>query len=139
MEQENQVFRQKSLDRIASPEKLNEYLKVTNVSAWLVLCAVIVLLLGFGVWAAVGELETRVTAEVTAQGGVVTAELPNIYNGIPLEAGMEMEIGTFKGFIDTVWTDEYGRVFATADIDVPDGIFCAEIVVERISPLSFLF
>ncbi len=139
MEQENQIFRKKSLERIASPEKLNDYLKVTNVSAWLVLCVVIVLLIGFAVWSAVGNIETRVSAEARAQDGVVTIVLPSSSNGVQLEAGMEVEIGKARGEISTVRTDDYGRSIASADIDIPDGTYGAEIVVERISPLSFLF
>ena len=56
----NSIFRQKSMDRVSSPEQLNDYIKVTNPGIWVVLAAVIVLLLGFIVWGAVGTLETRV-------------------------------------------------------------------------------
>lgn len=138
MEQENQIFRKKSLERIASPEKLNDYLKVTNVSAWLVLCVVIVLLIGFAVWSAVGDIETRVSAEAKAESGVVTIVLPSLSKGIQLESGMEIEIGTVNGEIATVRTDDYGRSIASANMDIPDGTYGAEIIVERISPLSFL-
>ena len=46
-EQENgTLFRQKTLDRISSPEKLTDYLRVTNPGIWIFLAAVIVLLAG---------------------------------------------------------------------------------------------
>ena len=44
------VFREKSLDRIQSPEQLNDYLRVTNPTVWVLLAAVIVLLAGMLVW-----------------------------------------------------------------------------------------
>ena len=42
---ENQIFREKSLEQISSPEQMNDYLQVTNPAVWLVLVAVILLLL----------------------------------------------------------------------------------------------
>ena len=47
---EQSLFRKKSLDRISSPEQLNDYLRVTNPTVWVVLGAVILLLLGVIVW-----------------------------------------------------------------------------------------
>ena len=41
---DNQIFREKSIKRISSPEELNKYLRVTNPGIWAVLLAVIVLL-----------------------------------------------------------------------------------------------
>ena len=43
---QNQIFRQKSLDQISSPEQLHDYLHVTNPTVWLALAAVILLLVG---------------------------------------------------------------------------------------------
>lgn len=42
----NQIFRQKSLDRVSSPEQLNDYVRVSNPGVWTILLAVIVLLIG---------------------------------------------------------------------------------------------
>ena len=41
-----QIYREKSLERIASPEELNDYLHVTNPAVWLIMAAVIILLAG---------------------------------------------------------------------------------------------
>ena len=40
------LFREKNLERLESPEKLNDYLRVTSPGVWMVLGAVIVLLVG---------------------------------------------------------------------------------------------
>ncbi|MBO4393339.1 MAG: hypothetical protein J5800_03260 [Spirochaetales bacterium] len=137
MEQENQLFRKKSLDRIASPEDLNDYLKVTNVSAWMVLVSVIVLIVGLLVWSSFGKIETRITVEAQAKDGVVTVMLSEPGKQT-LAEGMEIEIGSENGIIDTAVKDIYGRYIATADMDIPDGVYEAEITVEKVSPLSFL-
>lgn len=41
-----QVFRKKSVDRVSSPEQLNEYIRVSNPGVWMILAAIIVLLVG---------------------------------------------------------------------------------------------
>ena len=43
---DHSVFRQKSMERITSPEQMNDYIRVSNPSVWMLLAAVIVLLIG---------------------------------------------------------------------------------------------
>ena len=50
MDEKNNIFRQKSMERLSSPEQLNDYLKVTNPAVWVVLAAVIFLLAGLFIW-----------------------------------------------------------------------------------------
>lgn len=70
-EQENAtVFRQKTLERISSPEQLADYLRVTNPGIWIILAAVIVLLAGIFVWAMVGTLETTDQARVITENHI---------------------------------------------------------------------
>ena len=40
----NDLFRKSSIDRISSPEQLNDYIRVTNPSIWVILAAIIILL-----------------------------------------------------------------------------------------------
>ena len=43
------IFRQKSMQKITSPEQMNDYIRVSNPSVWMILAAVIVLLAGMRV------------------------------------------------------------------------------------------
>ena len=52
----NDIFRQKSIDKVSSPEKLDNYIKVTTPSVWITLAAILVLLIGALVWGIFGEL-----------------------------------------------------------------------------------
>ena len=52
------LFRQKNLERISSPEQLNDYIRVTTPSVWLVLAALVVLLVGLLAWGALGTVES---------------------------------------------------------------------------------
>lgn len=56
----NQIFRQKSLDRVSSPEQLNDYVRVSNPGVWTILLAVTVLLIGVCVWGIFGHLDTQI-------------------------------------------------------------------------------
>lgn len=50
------VFRKKNLDKVFSPEQLNDYIKVSNPSIWIVLAAVIILLIALFAWAFLGMI-----------------------------------------------------------------------------------
>ena len=52
----NGLFRQKSIDKVSSPEKLDDYIRVTTPSVWIALVAMAVLLIGVIVWGCFGEL-----------------------------------------------------------------------------------
>lgn len=52
----SELFREKSLERISTPEQLNDYIKVTTPSVWLVLIAVVVLLVGIMAWSIMGTV-----------------------------------------------------------------------------------
>ena len=53
----NSIFRQKSLDKVSSPEKLDDYIKVTSPDKWLTVIAFLLLLAGAAVWGIFGEQE----------------------------------------------------------------------------------
>lgn len=58
-EQEKSIFREKSLKRISSPEQMDDYIRVTSPSVWLILMAIIVLLIGIVVWAVFGTVNIQ--------------------------------------------------------------------------------
>lgn len=53
------VFRQASLKRISSPESLNDYIRVTTPSVWIVLIALALLLVGMLAWSVLGKVEVH--------------------------------------------------------------------------------
>ena len=57
--EERSVFRQKSLERVTSPEQLNDYIKVTTPSVWLILFATLVLIIGTLFWAVFGKIQVN--------------------------------------------------------------------------------
>ena len=53
------IFREKTMKRVSSPEQLNDYIRVTSPSVWIVLIALVVLLVGMLAWSVFGRIETH--------------------------------------------------------------------------------
>ena len=64
-----QLFRKKSVDKVSSPEQLNEYIRVANPGVWMVLAAIVILLAGVVVWGFIGHLDTTLTTAVVCENG----------------------------------------------------------------------
>lgn len=56
------IFRKKSLERIASPDKLDDYLKVTSPSVWVILAALFIAVIAVGAWCFFGSMPTTAPA-----------------------------------------------------------------------------
>lgn len=155
---QKQLFREDNLKRVASPDKLNDYIRVSNPAMWLLLAAIIALLLGACVWGIFGKLETKV--EVAAQAdenGAITCYVPAAVIESVSE-GMDVEIGEDVFTISRIdgepvsATQELGEYLlhtgglkegewvyrVELDGSVPAGVYPAEIITEQISPMSFL-
>ena len=154
---ESGLFRKKSLEKISSPEKLNDYISVTNPGVWLLLASLVIVLLGAVIWGVFGKLETRikVPAIVGEEGTVLYVEASEISK---IKGGLEVEINETEGKVislglngskayevlgDLALTESGyspGDVLyeVEAEIDMPNGIYMAEIITDSVSPMSFL-
>ncbi len=56
---DNNIFREKNIKKISSPEQLDDFIKITRPGVWLVMAALIILIAGCAVWAVFGV--TQVT------------------------------------------------------------------------------
>jgi HlyD family secretion protein len=70
---QSKVFRKAALERLASPERLDQAWRVTTPKEWLAVVGIIFLLGTAVVWGFTGSLATKVTAEgvILRRGGVV--------------------------------------------------------------------
>lgn len=151
------LFRKKSLDRISSPEQLNDYIRVSTPSVWLLLSAIVLLLAGVCVWGIFGHMDTTLPAVAVSQNGTVTAYIHE-YDAARVTADMPVAIGDVQGRVisvsaeplrvDDSFTDymlHVGNlqqdewVYAAAlNADCADGIYAAQIVIDSVSPISFV-
>ena len=134
---QEQIYREESIKRVQSPEQLNDYLRVTSPSVWMALTAVVVILIGTLIWSGVGWLESAIDCEALAENGEIVVSLPDSQTTV--QAGMPLRIGGAETLIEAMRYDETGNIRAVARVDIPDGIWPARIITERIHPLRFLF
>ena len=155
---EKGLFRQKSLDKVSSPEQMNDYIRVTSPGVWLALAAVIALLAGLIIWSALGRLETTVTvAAVAGPDGaafcyIAEDDMDAVRAGQAVHIGGEdyalTEVAAKPVAVDESF-DAYalhvgglaaGQWVYPAKLDAPlsEGVYEARIVVDSVPPISFL-
>ena len=156
---QNKLFREKSLEAIESPERLDDYLRVTSPGVWLILAAVIAVLIGGILWGIFGRIPTTAHLAVTMNDGQAFCYVP--YN--QLDKIMKQETVTVDGrdyalnktadievMIISEGTNPYIRVAGRLNIGdvvalVPlngtlaDGVYTGSVVTENLQPLSLLF
>src|SRR5437762_12026177 len=75
METQNRIFRQAALDKLSSPEQLDQLMQVTTPKSWVALAACCVLILATLLWSIFGSVPTKVNGRgiLLKQGGVFLA------------------------------------------------------------------
>lgn len=130
------IFRSETMERISSPERLTDYLRVTSPGIWIVLAAVLILLAGFFVWMSVDTLETTVEVGVSVQNHNAEVAIKNADGAI--EKDMTLRVGDQETAILSTKTDEYGRTVGTAELNLTDGMYDGTLVTEAVHPVHFL-
>ena len=140
---ENQVFRQKSVERISSPEQLQDYMRVTTPGVWMVLLAVILLLAGIIISSALVTVESKITeqAVVDEDGLILDITLPMEQKDL-VAPGMKVRVADREAKVEMVFQAQDGiEVLATLPEDgekLAPGTYDAEIITETVTPISFL-
>ena len=155
----NTLFRQKSMDRISSPEELHDYMRVTSPRLWMILAAIVVLLTGFIIYASTANMENTVKIRVMIEnyesepdetnpdGGrytFVSGTFPLSMKDV-LQTGMVVRIGQEKGSISWIGNSAEKDVISVMFqmdkqyLPLPSGECDAELVLESTTPISFLW
>lgn len=152
------IFRKSSIDRVSSPDQLDEYIRVVKPSVWLVLCAIVLLLTGFLAWACLGTIHTLVPASIVSEGNQLSCYI-NLGDSARVKPGMIVTANGEKGVIleapvlHAMQDQEKQTVMQTGTFDdgssycyitkiefpeLKDGVYPAEIIVESINPVTFV-
>ena len=140
---ENQVFRQKSVERISSPEQLQDYMRVTTPGTWMVLAAVILLLAGLIVSSALVTVESKIVEQgvVDEEGLMLDITLPMEQKSL-VAPGMTVRVADREAKVDMVFQAENElEVLAMLPEDgqkLAPGTYDVEIITETVTPISFL-
>lgn len=150
-----EIFRQKALDKVASPDRLDEYIKVSNPSVWLLLGAICAFLLGVGIWCIFGNISDVQPALLRIENGEATclidqSRASKLVPGDKVEAagveGTVVEVGGQPVPASELSDAELAVVnpqstwvaLASVAIDMPDGDYAANVTVEEYQPINLL-
>jgi HlyD family secretion protein len=120
--QQSSVFRKVSLDRLASPEQLDQLMQVTDAKGWLALGAIGVVLVTAVVWGFAGSIPESVagTGILVKSGGV--------FEVIPSSGGRIVDVAVGVG--DSV---NEGQVVArVAQTDLANRVQAARLEIEQL-------
>jgi hypothetical protein len=139
----NNLFRKKNIEKISSPEQLNDFIKVSRPGIWLILLAVILIIAGVAVWSVSGKLETRESAVISVKDGEGHIYLTYDQVG-KVSKGMTVRVEDCEGVVravdsSPVRVNDELYYDASVDIDLEEGVYSSEIVIDSVSPIYFLF
>ncbi len=154
------IFRSSSIERISSPEQLNDYLRVSRLSVWLILAAAGILLISFLIWGIFGELPTTLSAEAfikdeTAvcylaqeEAGTVSVGDRAVINGVEYRVTEVGIVPLSKAEAESAYESDYVKdALALADWNIEvriaapqaaDGLARVMITTEYTKPINFL-
>lgn len=133
-----EIFRKKSLDKVRSPENLDDYIRVSNPGVWLLLVSIIVLLAGACVWGIFGHIDSTVEASVRAENGAVVCYVDD-EGASAMQTGMTVRFNSFEAIITEIHQESGGySCTLRAEQPVPDGFYEGKVVLGHYKPLSFI-
>ena len=151
------LFREKNLERMESPESLNDYLQVTSPGVWIVLTTVVVFLTGAVIWGIFGHIDSTISAAVISENGEAVCLVPEealssvVENRIVKIDDKEYRLSpsTLEPQIVSEDTNIYWILagqLKVEDIVYPipltdslkEGVYSGTIVTETLSPISLL-
>ena len=153
------LFREKNLERLESPEKLNDYLRVTSPGVWMTLAAVIVLLIGVCIWGVFGTIQATTQAAIVTENGESVCMVPASalegvleYRTVKVDGNdLELQPAVLEPQIISESTNVYVMLtggLSVGDIVYPislaepmkdDGIVPGTLVTETLSPAELFF
>lgn len=156
---DKKIYRKKNVDKLSSPEELNDYIKVTNPGVRVILGAIIVLLIGVCVWGYFGKLETKITVLAKSNESQTTLYVKesNIEK-VKVEQNVYINKETYK--ISSISSEPFSiseGKFSDYELHIGElsvgewvyevninttltsGTYSAQIVVDSVSPYYFIF
>ena len=133
------LFRKKSIDRIQSPEQLNDYLRVANPAVWVLLAAILLLLAGVTVWCSFTYIGSYAGGTAQVSNGVMTIRFEDEAVATNVEPGMTVRAGEDTAAVKSVGQDRYGNLFALADTTLSDGQYQVRVGYKQTQILRLLF
>jgi hypothetical protein len=149
------LFREKALKKMFSSQEINNYIKTSNLSMWLVFPAVAILLASFLIWGFCSEIRLRFSAVTVSENGSALCYIPeNHMDEISDNTCVQIDGRTYR--IESIsdlpvpaaeHLSSYGLHLGDFEEDVwvyqlqietlpEDGIYQTDVLSPPISPIS---
>ena len=120
--------------KITSPEKLNNYLKATSVTTWVLLGVVMAFLVGVLIWSHLAEVTYKIEGKATISSSEVRLEIDESRLS-ELKVGQIVYILDSKGEITSI--DDDGMPVISG-INLSDGEYEYTLIIKTINPIEYL-
>lgn len=133
------LFREKSLQKLRTPEQLDEYICVSRPSVWLLLIGILVLLIGACVWGLTGQVDSAVDVIVCVDGEDTVCYVSEDDAEV-VKVGQTVDFsGEQSDILEIVPQDGIGNLCVLTPIHtLPDGLYKGRIVLQSYRPISFI-
>ena len=88
----DKLFRQEALQKLASPERLDEAVQINSRGTWIAVTAFVALALLFGLWSVLGRIPSRVEGQ-----GILLLSGGNVIDTVALASGTLVTQGVAAG------------------------------------------
>lgn len=150
-----EIFRKKAIERVASPDRLDDYIAVSNPSVWIILGAIVAFLIGVCVWIVLGHIEDVQPAVIRVSDGEAVLYMDKASAG-DLDVGDSVKVADVEGRVMAVQDEEVSAstldsgeahalglksgslAVAKVSIDLPDGSYEGRVTVSELDPLDLL-
>lgn len=151
------LFREKAIKKITSPVQINEYIRTSNPSIWIIFSAVILLLIGALLWALLGKVDISVSSVTVSENGTSYCYISeNDIDHINSDTYAEIEDKKYKleniSKLPVPATDKISKYglhlgnfndddwvyIAQIKSDINEGIYKTKIIIDSVSPISLL-
>lgn len=157
------LFREKSIERISSPEQLNDYIKVTRLGVWFIMGVVILFLAVVCIWGFTGTIDNTVEEKGYSDGENIycylteeqvqdvcegqkgrvgdisvkvesVSEVPDGYSDIISRVGNEKAVHALR-----ISEDDWKYLVILSSEKPVDGFVDISITTDSVSPIAYLF
>lgn len=153
-----ELFRKKNLDKLSTPDALNEYIKVASPSVWIILLTIVALLIGVIAWSYMGRISHYEGVTVYSDGNMAVCYVPeNMIDRVRQASDININGNNYKiGDIANLPTkihpdsvDEYVAHVMEIKEDswiykievvgtLPEGIYEGQVVTGSIRPMDYV-
>lgn len=133
------IFRKKSLDKVKSPDELDDYIQVSNPSVWLLLISAIVILAGACVWGIFGHIESTVPATVQIQQDSAVCYI-SANDITSVKEGLTVNFAGYEAVIDSIGSKKDNEYLCSLSLKTnPNaGVYEGKVIIQTYKPLSFI-